>query len=286
MSLGERIKRIAKFLLPPIVIESRRDVLRRLEKKQPALEYAPAGWKTVLPQTTNVGWNSTHAVDTERARWEAFCANLQGPGPLGFSHEHEDQSEVRSVKLHNIHITYAYVLARAAHQKTTVSVLDWGGSLGHYYLLGKAVLPDVTLDFHCKEVPLTAEAGKQLNPDVHFYADESCLARTYDLVMITSSLEYIEDWADTLRRIVSVAKEYLFLMELPVVDHGPGFVAIQRRYGTWMLHEQYNQGALLQVVEGMGLRMVREFVTGHRPYIKNAPEQCELRSWLFRKESQ
>jgi hypothetical protein len=39
----------------------------------------------------------------------------------------------------------------------------------------------------------------------------------------------------------------------------------------------------LTVVEDEGFSIVREFVVGDRPYIKNAPEQCELRSWLFRK---
>ena len=29
---------------------------------------------------------------------------------------------------------------------------------------------------------------------------------------------------------------------------------------------------------------MREFVVGDRPYIKGAPEQCEIRGWLFRRE--
>jgi len=203
---------------------------------------------------------------------------------VAFSHGHTDLSAM-CVSFHNVNLTYAYVLALAAHSLETVSVLDWGGSLGHYYLIGKSVLPDVVIDFHCKEVPRIADLGTQLNPDVHWYSDESCLARTYDLVMLQGVLQCIEEWPDVLRRIAPAVKGYLFLGLLPLVDRDPGFVALQRHYGTEMLHEQFNRKALLQVIEGTGLRLIREFVTGYRPPIKNAPEQCELRSWLFKRDS-
>ena len=269
-------------MLPPILLDGLRLVWRRSRK--PILEYAPEGRKTVRTNSNSTSWNVDSVVEAERAKWDAFCRNLQGTGPLGFSHEHTDLSVVRSVSFHNVHVTYAYVLALAAHQKTTLSVLDWGGGLGHYYLVGKAVLPGVTLDYHCKEVPLMVKAGKRLNPDMHWYADESYLERAYDLVMINGSLQYIEDWPETLRRIAPAVRGYLFLTRLPVVDRGPGFVAIQRAYGTEMLHQQLNQAAVLQVVSKTGLRLMREFVVGDRPYIRSAPEQCELRGWLFKKE--
>ena len=109
--------------------------------------------------------------------------------PLGFTHEHDDLTVTRFVPFHNVHITYAYVLALTAHRKDAISVLDWGGALGHYYQIGKAVIPDVEIDFHFKEVPKLVELGRLLNPDVHWYADDSCLERTYDLVMMNGSLQ-------------------------------------------------------------------------------------------------
>jgi len=134
-----------------------------------------------------------------------------------------------------------------------------------------------------KEIPLMVEAGKRLNPEVHWYADESCLDHTYDLVMINGSLQYFEQWPDIVRRLARVANKYLFLTRLPVVDKGPSFVAIQRAYETEMMHQQFNQDEVLRVVEATGLQLVREFVVGDRPYIHGAPEQCEFRGWLFQK---
>jgi putative methyltransferase (TIGR04325 family) len=277
------IKKILELLVPPIVIK----VLRAVQNliRQSVLEYAPDGWQTRLVKDQNQGWSVDSVVKTERDKWNTFCRNLEGSGPLGFSHEHTDLSVIRNPNFHNVHISYAYVLALAAHKKDSISVLDWGGSLGHYYLIGKAVLPEVSIDYHVKEVPLMANAGKQLNPDVHWYDDERCLERDYDLIMINGSLLYMKDWVDVLNRIARSVKEYLFLFRLPVVQHSPSFLSIERLYNSQMLHQQLNQAELLGVVKNTGLTLMREFVVGDRPYIKNAPEQCEIRGWLFKREA-
>jgi putative methyltransferase (TIGR04325 family) len=248
------------------------------------LQYAPQGWKTPLAES-NRGWDAGSVVNAERDKWKDFLGNLEHQGPLGFSHEHTDLANARNLSFHNIHITYAYVLALAAHFKSSLSVLDWGGGLGHYHLIAKAVLPAVGFDFHVKEVPSMAAAGKVLNPEVHWYSDESCLERSYDLVMVNGSLQYMEDWKETLQRLAPAVREYFFLTRLPIVERVPSFVAIQREYGTEMIHQQFNQAEVLKFVESLGLRCVREFVVGDRPYIQGAPEQCELRGWLFKRES-
>jgi putative methyltransferase (TIGR04325 family) len=237
-----------------------------------------------LNGSQNIGWSVDSVVKTERAKWEAFCRNLEGAGPLGFSHEHTNLSVIRDPNFHNVHISYAYVLALSAHKKDRISVLEWGGALGHYYQVGKAVLPDVAIDYHVKEVSLMAEAGRRLNPEVHWYDNESCLEKDYDLIMMTGCIPYIKDWSELLHRIALSVKKYLFLYRLPVVEHSPSFIAIQRLYDSQMLHQQLNQDEFLEAVADTGLTLMREFVVGDRPYIKGAPEQCEIRGWLFRKE--
>ncbi len=283
MSTRELIEKTLKLFLPPIMIKcltAAQNIFRK-----PILEYTPDGWQTKLTNDQSRGWSVNCVVKAEIEKWDAFCRNLESNGPLGFSHEHTDMSVIRDRNFHNVHISYAYVLAMAARKKDHISVLDWGGSLGHYYQVGKAVLPGVKIDFHVKEVPLMAKAGKQLNPEVQWYDDERCLERDYDLVMMTGSIPYIEDWANTLKRIANSAKEYLFLFRFPVVEYGPTFVAIQRIYESQMLHQLLNQSELLEVVKGTGMTLIREFVVGDHPYIKNAPEQCEIRGWLFKREN-
>ncbi len=283
MSTIVLIGNFVKLFIPPIAIKCFQAFKNLFQK--PILEYTPDGWLTQLNNSQNQGWSVDSVIDTEKAKWNAFRLNLEGSGPLGFSHEHSDLSVIRDTNFHNVHMSYAYVLTLAAHLKDRISVLDWGGSLGHYYLVGKAVLPDVSIDYHVKEVPLMAEAGKQINPEVHWYDDESCLEREYDLVMLNGSILYLEYWVDALHRIAHSAKEYLFLFRLPVVQHVPSFISLERLYNSQMLHLQPNQAELMKAVKETGFSLIREFVVGEPPYIKKAPEQCEMRGWLLRRNN-
>jgi len=291
MQISSRIENILNLVIPPIIVKGARTILDLLKKQDlqslgfHRLEYAPDGWQTKLDDSQNKGWSVDSVVNIEKAKWDAFCRNLEGPRPLGFSHEHTDQAVVRNPGFHNVHISYAYVLALAAHKKDRISVLDWGGALGHYYLVGKAVLPEVDIDFHVKEVTMMVKAGKQVNPEVHFYDDETCLERDYDLVMMTGSIPYMEDWPEVLHRVARSTRKYLFISRLPIVEKSQSFVSVQRLYHSQMLHQLINQTELLETLKKTGLTFVREFVVGDRPYIKGAPEQCEVRGYLFKRQT-
>lgn len=275
--------KLVKLLLPRRFYQTVAFFMRSLVVK-PHLEYASCGWETNIRSDDNEGWNSKIIVNEEKDKWAEFVRNTQGTGPLGFAHESDDLTEIRNVYFHNIHITYAYVLALAARQKNTISVLDYGGGLGHYYLLGKAILPECDLDFHCKELPNMVDTGKLINPDIHWYSDESYLLRTYNLVMVSSSLQYIKEWNNELQKICQTVDEYLFLTRLSVVEKSSSSVAIQMWRGVELLNHQFNRKVLLETVEGAGLSLVREFVVGDMLNIKHAPENSSPLSFLFKKK--
>ena len=232
MSFRTQLEEFLVPFIPPVFLKGMRAFRTRF--RQPVLTYAPDGWRTELAGDKHQGWSVDEVVNAERAKWDAYCRNLEGAGPLGFAHEHHDLTVTRTPSFH--------------------------------------------------KVPLMVAAGKELNPEVQWHDDESCLDRDYDLVMMNGSLLYLEDWADFLQKIASSVKEYLFLFRLLVVQDSPSFVASQWIYNSQMLHLQVNQAELLAAVDRTGLSLVREFVVGDRPYIKGAPEQCEMRGWLFRRE--
>ena len=277
-----RIANLARQILPPFVL----GIWRRLKRSdaKPVLQYAEKGWNTLAAGSEN-GWDRDLVVRTEAAKWGEFRKNLQSTGPLGFSHEHTDLTETRNVHFHNINLSFAYVLAFAARQKTELSVLDWGGGLGHYYLIGRTVLPDLHLKFDCREVPLMCEQGSQLCPEVRFYSDDKCLENQYDLVMVNGSLGYFKDWKDVLTRLCDAVGSYLFLTRVLTVQHSSSFVVLQRTdvygYNSDMLTQVFNDAEVLSVVRDCGLRLVREFVVGEGPTIVGAPEQCRDCGWLF-----
>lgn len=280
MSAENGLKKVIRLLTPPIVLKAF-SYLKSPATPHQVLEYAPHAWET-KSDAMKSGWDSASVTETERAKWDAFCRNLEGAGPLGFAHEHTDLTLTRHVPFHNVHMTYAYVLALTARHKDAISVLDYGGALGHYYQIARAVVPDVKIEFHCKEVPSLAATGQQLNPEIHWHVDDSCLDRSYDLVMMNGSLQYMQDWQATIARVSAAAAEYFFLTRVPIVERSPSFPARQRIYDTEMIHMQFNQDELLRVAAGAGLKLLREVVVGDRPYIHNAPEQCELRGWIFK----
>lgn len=283
--MKRRLTDLFRLFIPPVF--SRLIFVMVNKFKRPVLEYAPEGWETVLVRSNDTvhGWSAPQVVARAREKWMVYCALAAGSGPLGFSHEHDDLSITRDLNFHNVHLTYAYALARAASGMTRVSVLDYGGGLGHYFKLGESMFPNLILDFHVKEVPLMAECGREVNPGVHWHTDDSCLDRSYDMVMMTGSLPYIQDWVVVLKKVAAAAKTYLFLFRIPVVEEGPSFVAVQHIYGSQMLHQLLNQKELLGVVNECGFSLVREVIIGDRPYIRNAPEQCEIKGWLFIKDS-
>jgi putative methyltransferase (TIGR04325 family) len=279
------VRTFVKALLPPVVAKP----LARLwpSRERAVLEFYPDGWNRPLLSDGESGWNTETVVEAEHAKWEAFKKNLSGAGPLGFSHESTDLTVTRDVYFHNIHISYAYVLTLAAAGLTKIRVLDWGGGLGHYYLLGRAVLPDVEFQFDCRDVPLMCERGRKLCPDVTFYDNDSCLENKYDLVLVNGSLGYFENWQDVLRRLAACVTGYLFVTRVLAVRDSPSFVVLQRTeiydYHSDMLTQVFNETEILDLIRGCGLKLVREFVVGDGPTILGAPEQSRDCGWLFQR---
>src|SRR5207249_1456333 len=113
-------------------------------------------------------------------------------------------------------ITFAYVLALASRMKDTLTMLDWGGGIGHFNQLARALIPDVAIHYHCKDVPVLANHGQTLFPDATFFVDNRCLAQSYDLVLASASLHYSEDWREALARLARSTSGYLFVTQVPM----------------------------------------------------------------------
>jgi putative methyltransferase (TIGR04325 family) len=279
---------------PPAMLDVARRAIRRPQPAQPASsppaspppepaewEYVPEGWR--YPSPGAQGWNVESVVRTQLERWPKFLSAAQGSGPLGISHEAPVPTS------HDLIMSFAYVLALAAHEKKRLSVLDWGGGIGHYYVLARALMPQIELDYHCKDLPLFCEAGRKLLPEVRFHDDETCLDRTYDLVYAGSSLQYSEDWRGVAARLAEASAQYLYITRSPMVLHADSFVVLQRphKYGY---HTEYlgwflNRDALVDAVQAAGMRLIREFLLADRHDVSNAPEAGVARGFLFSAET-
>lgn len=286
-----KVKEMVKLLTPPIAYpvyhRLRSMVVRR--KANVEWEYIPEGWAYARTHPEVKGWNVRDVLETYQEKWPRFVSMLQGTGPLGVAHESALTTNA-DINSHNTMMAFAYTLALAARKKDRLSMLDWGGGIGHYYLLAKAVLPDVEIEYHCKDVPMLAEHGAQLFPQQHFYVDDRCFDRVYDFVLASTSIHYTEDWQALLQRLAGATRGYLYIANLPSVRQASSFVFLQRayRYGynTEYLSWCLNQTDFVQTAERAGLHLVREFVHGYQPFIHGAPEQNMYRGYLFRIHSE
>lgn len=281
------LKDIIRLITPPVLIPLAKK-LRFNRKYRFEWEYVPDAWAYAQAHPEVKGWNVQDILEIYKEKWPQFERMVRGTGPLGVAHESELTTNT-DINSHNATLAFGYCLALAAHEKDRLSVLDWGGGIGHYYLLAHALLPDVEIEYHCKDVPVLCEYGTLLFPQQHFYTDESCLDRTYNLVLASTSLHYTQDWQTLFQRLAGAATDYVYIANLPSVQRAPSFVFIQRPYqygyNTEYLAWCLNVAEFLDKARCSGLDLIREFIYGYQPLIHGAPEQNIYRGYLFRVRS-
>ena len=250
---------------------------------KPHWEYLPQGWSTQDP--TILGWNVQSILDTQKQKWTDFANALQGTTPIGMSHESGNVSGA-DYGTHNTMMSFGYVLALAARHKTKISILDWGSGIGHYYLIAKALLPDVEIEYYGKDLPLLCQGGREVLPQVTFYErDEDCFQRQYDLIVASSSVQYSQNWEEVVGNLSRATRGYLYITRLPIVHQSPSFVVVQRPY-AYGYHTEYmgwffNRQAFIQRISQEGMTFLREFLIAEKYPVPNAPEMGEARGFLF-----
>jgi len=251
-------------------------------------EFIPEGWSRQTRDPDIKGWDVGAVAEAYKRKWPSFLRAIDGPGPLGVAHETPEGVEIprEDHSAHGTMMALGYVLALAARTSDRLSILDWGGGPGHYYLLSRALIPGVDLDYHVEEVPGIAALGRELLPEVHFTSDSSCLNREYDLVLASGSLQYAENWQRTLADLAAAAKGYLFITRLPVAISVKSFVVVQRPYrygyGTEYLGWVIGREELLDECKEIGMTLVREFILDDSLLAPGAPESpSQYRGFLL-----
>lgn len=276
------LRSFVKSWIPPALLELLRRV--RSGREPVGWEYRPEGWPAG-PDAAYQGWNQESVAATQVRLWPQFQRLVCGTGPLGLNHT-DEVLRPNNYGAHNTILSFGYALALAASGKEVVSVLDWGGGIGHYGLLARSLLPGTEVDYTCKDVPVLCAAGRQVLPWGTFVEDEDqALSRQYDLVLVSGSLHYSHDWRTVLRRLAGATGRYLLVTRLPVVRQVPSFVVVQRPHGCGYLTEYpgwfLNYEEVLAAGRDSGLTLVRELLVDEQPPVPGAPEQAVYAGFLF-----
>jgi putative methyltransferase (TIGR04325 family) len=305
--LRSKLKKILRQILPPFLVCVIKRTVRwadsfrlvvRLKKWAAGVTgfrslATPPEWEAVENTDevwmSDMGWAHPSVVDTQRSKWKEFLAGVEKPKPFGVSHE-APVGVAPDVRVHNAIMTFGHVLGRTLAGRRNMSVLDWGGGLGHYAVYAREFYPSVDFDYVVKDVESLCAAGRSVLPDVKFCSENAeIFARQYDLVFASSSLHYTREFYPQLDLVCSCAGRYLMITRLPVVSTQDDFVVIQRphrygyltQYACWFV----NRKRLISFIEQRGFRLEREFLLGERPYVPNAPEQCTYGGFLFARQS-
>jgi putative methyltransferase (TIGR04325 family) len=271
-------------ILPPIAVDALRALRRRWRNREGSELERVSGWPDAADETE--GWNHESIAATQLGSWPGFLELVEAPNVLAPVSMDDGFPAPEAYAVHNTRMVFGYVLGRAAFGRDELSFLDWGGGLGDYAVLARAMLPALVIDYHCRELPLLARTGRGVVPDGTFHeSDEPALARRYDLVLASGSLQYSRDWRAALAGLAHAATGYLYITRIPIVQRAESFVAVQRprrlgyttEYPGWIL----NRHELLEATEGLALRLEREFLIWERTHIERAPEQPDYRGFLF-----
>ena len=268
------LKYLLQSITPPVLWAIGKNLKRRWFRSVDHYAYAPDGWRTRLPGdvTPEEYW----AAHVRRCRVE--CEGL-------IAHVRDGKPVMTAPGADMRRITLGYVLALMARDHRAISILDYGGGLAEDYWIGRGLMPELTLDYHCKELPAFAEAGRALSPEVTWHTDDACLDRQYDVVMFSSSLQYLPDWAHMLRRAGGAARRHLFISNLPVVRHVTTGTATERSASVTNLHWLLNRDELVRVVDAAGFTLAQEIAMGDYPVVAAAPEQPTCVGFLFTRRS-
>ncbi|MDQ3161885.1 MAG: hypothetical protein M3Q92_03505 [Actinomycetota bacterium] len=304
MSLPWKLKWLVKAVTPPILLLLVKVVSIKLGLRRPdeqpehvppaaepdpdaEWEYVPEGWARITTDSSVKGWDVEAVAAAYREKWPRFLRAIDGARPLGVYHEVAagDEVEGEDAAAHNLVLSFAYVAALAAHGKERLTFLDWGGGLGHYGAIARAVLP-VEVDYHCREVAQTVAAARETGAAGRFVADDSWADRRYDLVMASGSLQYAEDWRAQLAELSRVCSGYLYVTRLPYARSALSFHILQRayRYGyeTEYVGWVVNREELLDCALKLGLVLERELVLDAWLSAEGAPEDpIGHRGFLF-----
>jgi putative methyltransferase (TIGR04325 family) len=255
----------------------------------PEWEYVAEGFAGASPGTrAAIGWDAEDVARAYRDKWPAFLDAVSGTGPLGVNHEVLTGAPIdrHDVTAQDTHLALGYAVARTPRSGSRLSVLDWGGALGHHFVVIKQLYPELDLDYHCRELPAVCAEGRDTVPEVTFHEDDGCLDREYDLVLASSVLQYAEDWRALVGRFARSARGRVFITRLPwATDGHDSFVVLQRAdaygYATEYLGWVFNRGELLDAAEDARLRLEREFILYEDIRIPGAPDGMTHSAFLF-----
>ncbi len=239
-------------------------------------------------------WNGAEIARTYERRWPGYQRVVSTAVPPVFASETDafafdpkvDLFSAAHLMRQNAILGLVFAVSRAARQRPGISMLDWGGGVGHQYGLVRALLPDLKLETTCFDLPVSVEFGSKHFPEVAFTSDFKCLEQRYDLVVANGSLHCFEQWEQVLEQLATATREFCFITMLPVRLDGPSMVVTQRWInpdGSSYAEPEWfvSREEVLRKFPSSTWKLHRELICGYSPRIYDSDARVDYRGFLF-----
>jgi putative methyltransferase (TIGR04325 family) len=147
-----------------------------------------------------------------------------------------------------------------AEQKK-LKVLDFGGGIGFTYYQTMGALPQVkNAEYHIVERDAVCKAGREFfekdgESNIYFHEDIPQEDGAFDIVHLSSAIQYIEEWKKVLTNLCALSPKYLLLVDIYAGDI-PTYVSAQNYYGSRIPMWFFNLPEFVQVVKDLEYELI------------------------------
>lgn len=247
--------------------------------KKPRFEFHGYKW----PFKVNIStWENDDIVQHHKKNW--------GNVLNSFKKDCTYTNEIWTNNLYNNLINTLYHTSFAKN-KNKIRILDYGGGFGLYKFITTTFTPEIDFEYFIYDLPNVSKVGKEFNPDINFIKKDECFLNTYDLIIFSGSLCYIENWKSTLADACKCARTNIYVSKQSFVNTAKSFCVMDHNYhykksGIPIPMWWINMQEIMDIFEKYNFNIMKQLYNGHLPqYVYNAPEQAsQIKTLLFTKQ--
>lgn len=211
------VKRMLKEFAPPILVK----LYKKALGKEHYCKHPFSGTYPTLSEVPRIndGYSSTEVLNQTLRETEKKLKAIQTSQFL-------PPAAVENI----VKNLFPLMVAICLQNKNELCIFDFGGGMGTSYIDCLISVPlHKKIHFHVLDVKPTCELGKKLfahDNNIVFHDSIPQDLKDIDIVHIGSALEYIEDYKQTLSRLITLSAKYIFIGDT-FMGNRPTFATMQ-----------------------------------------------------------
>lgn len=173
-----------------------------------------------------------------------------------------------------------FVAAIAPQQPGPMSILDFGGGLGHCYeMLRQSLTSTIDVDYHVVDLKSSADEGPAVFPgdrSIHFHEAIPTTLQNLDIVYMRGVLSYVADYVAVIKALCATRPKWILILNLPAGKFQT-FVSAQIHYfGSTVAHWFFNLEEILELMKRERYSLVFRGPHEDRYDLSNLPQGFRL----------